>query len=77
MDKYQREMINELSACTFLPGSYQKRFVRDLSTKPDDYELSEKQTAFLEKLHYMYRKQIGKHRGRGYGYERTLFEEAT
>lgn len=73
MEQYQRDMINELRACTFLPGSYQKRFVRDMSTKPDDYELSEKQAAFLEKLHYMYREQIGR-KVRKPQYERTLFE---
>lgn len=58
MTPEQREQIQLLSHCVMLPGSYEKRFVRDMSTKPDDEVLSEKQAAFLEKTFHRYRKQI-------------------
>ena len=51
-------MIEALSRCTFGVGSYQKYFVRDLSTMPHDKKLSDKQWVYLDKLYYMYRKQI-------------------
>lgn len=57
----QKRMIAALSYCTFLPGSYPKRFVRDMRWRMEnepDTELSEKQAAYLEKLAWMYRKQI-------------------
>jgi hypothetical protein len=47
-----------LCRCTFAPGSYAKRFVHDLATKSADYELSDKQERYLDKLYYMYRNQI-------------------
>jgi hypothetical protein len=53
------QALNLLNRCTFLPGSFAKRFVRDLSGKEDKqgYELSEKQKRYLWKLVYQYRKQ--------------------
>jgi hypothetical protein len=63
MTDEQRQKIRDLARCTFLPASYPKRFVRDmeslLSVEPSP-ELSEKQATYLDKLHHMYRRQIGK-----------------
>lgn len=58
MSAEQYQKIQALKRCTFLPGSYQKRFVRDMSAKPEDFELSEKQAVYVDKLYYMYRRQI-------------------
>lgn len=60
MTPEQRRKINILwNKVTFLPGAYDKRFVGDLYSKPDDYELSDKQAAFLEKTFWRYRRQHG------------------
>lgn len=60
MTSEQRAKVKDLIRCTFLPGSYQKRFVQDLHARlEDDTPLSEKQAAYLDKLHHMYRRQIG------------------
>ena len=59
MTQEQKQMLAALRNCTFLPGSYDKRFVNDMSNKAEDYELSDKQAVFLEKLHHRYRRQIG------------------
>lgn len=58
MDSEQITMIEALNRCTFAVGSYQKRFVRDMSTMPHDKKLSDKQSLFLDKLYWLYRKQI-------------------
>lgn len=55
--------IQALCHCTFLPGSYAKRFVRAMGSKKPDDELTEKQIAYLDKLYWMYRKQINYWRG--------------
>lgn len=66
MTPEQYVKIHALSLCTFLPASYEKRFVRDMCSLPFDSELSEKQTAFLNKLYHRYREQISaKHTGAG------------
>jgi hypothetical protein len=59
MTEQQQQWIAELSRCSFYPGSYDKRFVRDLESYSPDKELTEKQAAFLEKLAWRYRKQRG------------------
>ena len=58
MNEQQRKKVNELNRCTFLPGSYAKRFVRDMHSTPDDQELTVKQAYYLDKLYYNYRGQI-------------------
>lgn len=58
MTPEQRNKVNLLRRCRFLPGSFDKRFVRDMSTKSDDYELSKKQATYLDKTFTRYRKQI-------------------
>lgn len=60
MTTEQRQQINALRQCTFLPGSYDKSFVIGMSNKPDTDELNEKQAAFLAKLFHRYRRQISK-----------------
>lgn len=63
MTTEQNLKIQALCHCTFLPGSFQKRFVRDMGNKTPDSELTEKQSAYLDKLYWMYREQINYWRG--------------
>lgn len=58
MTSEQSLKIQALYHCTFLPGSFQKRFVRDMSAKTITDELTEKQAVYLDKLYWMYREQI-------------------
>lgn len=59
MTPEQRRKIQDLNSyCRFGVGAYDKRFVRHMATMPDDYELSPKQSAFLDKTHHRYREQI-------------------
>lgn len=61
MTDEQRRLILRLSKCTFLPGSYEKRFVRSmaaLANSKGETELSEKQAAFLAKVGHRYRRQL-------------------
>lgn len=51
--------LRELASCTFLPGSWNKRFVRDLSTLGPYDLLSPKQEVTVERLAHLYRRQIG------------------
>lgn len=63
MTKEETKMIAALSKCNFLPGSYQKRFVKDMSylLAYDDIDnskpLSENQHNFLVLLFHKYRNQ--------------------
>lgn len=62
MTDQQKRWLRQLAGCTFLPGSYDKRFVRDLNARlaaNPESELTEKQAAFLRKTAYRYRKQRG------------------
>lgn len=59
MTEQQRIWLGQLSRCMFLPGSWDKRFVRDVSAYPADHELTDKQAAALHKLAYRYRRQRG------------------
>jgi hypothetical protein len=59
MTDQQQRWIEELSHCSFYPGSWDKRFVRDLATFPPEQELSEKQAAALARVAWRYRKQRG------------------
>lgn len=58
MTDEQHRNLRRLNQCTFLPGSYTKRFVRDMASRPKEYELTEKQAAYLDKLVHQYRKQL-------------------
>lgn len=57
MTEQQRQWIAELAKCSFYPGSYDKRFIRDMEGRAADEALTEKQAAFLERLAYRYRRQ--------------------
>lgn len=58
MDQQQRQKIKALSHCRFSAGGYAKRFVGNMTSKPDEYTLSNKQATYLDKLHWQYRNQI-------------------
>jgi hypothetical protein len=58
MTDEQYAAIQLLTRCTFLPGSYEKRFVGDMSLKLKTDELTERQSAFLARVAYRYRGQI-------------------
>lgn len=51
-------IITKLSACKFLPGTWAKRFVRDLSNASPEVKLSEKQVEWLYRLVYRMRKSL-------------------
>ena len=51
--------IQELSTCKFLPGSWQKRFVRKLAAQPRDYALSTKQREIVWRIAASWGKQLG------------------
>jgi hypothetical protein len=61
MTPVQIDTAKKLGTCRFLPGSFDKRFARDMESiaknKPE-HELTEKQSAYLEKLAYKFRRQI-------------------
>lgn len=59
------EQISALRKCTFLPGSYDKRFVRDVGSCLDNMpekELTERQVTYIKTLYHKYRKQIQNHK---------------
>ena len=52
-----------LQKCTFLPGSFDKRFAGDIASiarNNPTVELSQKQIAYLTVLFHKYRNQLGK-----------------
>lgn len=62
MNETQIRKALALGKCTFLPGSYQKRFAGNMehaARHHPEQELSKKQADYLEQLFHMYRKQIG------------------
>jgi hypothetical protein len=62
MTPEQLRAITLLSRCTFLPGSYDKRFVRSMrqmSEAPEPIPLTEKQDALLWVMVHRYRRQHG------------------
>jgi hypothetical protein len=58
MTDYQHKLIQALQKATFPPGTFTKRFVRDLGYKKQGDALTPKQAAYLLKVGYMYRRQI-------------------
>jgi hypothetical protein len=51
------KMACDLSRCSFLPGSFDKRFAKQL-VNWKDREMTEKGREMLKKLHHKYRRQI-------------------
>lgn len=82
MEAKERSKLRGLSFCTMLPGSYEKRFVRELVSKPSGYELSPNQKRMLDVLYWRYRGQINSliERGRNFVYptepQEIVIEEA-
>lgn len=54
----ERIAIENLARCTFLPGSWNKRFAKGLVALPENHALTVKQRECLWKLVYRYRRQI-------------------
>ncbi len=53
----------KLRRCSFLPGSWDKRFARDIGFVAEHHpakELTERQSKCLDNLVHKYRRQIGK-----------------
>lgn len=59
MTDEQQKWIGQLAKCSFLPGSWEKRFVHDLATFPPEKELTQRQAAALRRIAWRYRKQRG------------------
>lgn len=53
--------LQALKRCTFYPGSFDKRFVRDVSSLGEYDLLTIKQIEQVERLAFRYRKQLSKH----------------
>ncbi len=51
----ERSMLAALARCTFLPGSFEKRFVRSIG---DVTALTERQRAVFYRTFYRYRRQM-------------------
>lgn len=51
----QQKMTKQLAMCRFLPGSFEKKFARDMAGATT---LTTGQAEYLQKLHHRYRKQI-------------------
>ena len=60
MTELEVETIQRLKRCRFLPGSWQKRFVRSLATKPATATLSEAQSDLLWRVARSWSKQLGR-----------------
>lgn len=60
MTEEEIETILALSACTFLPGSWDKRFVQDMTHEASQLNplITEKQAQQLPRLRHRYRKQL-------------------
>jgi len=62
MTESQMNMVLDLHRCTFLPGSFEKRFVKSLfnsMARIENKPLTEKQSRYLAQTFHKYRKQIG------------------
>lgn len=84
MTPEQRLAIELLSRCTFLPASYDKRFVRSMvqmAEAPEPVSLTERQDALLWRMVHRYRRQHRKCtcleclQPKGNPYQESLFEE--
>lgn len=60
MDPRYFDALQALRYCRFLPGSFDKRFVRDLSSLPSDAPLTERQMAQVERLVVHFRTQLAR-----------------
>lgn len=60
MTETDYNILQALARCSFQPGSWVKRFVRDLAAMPTDAVLSEKQQAALHRTAWHYRTQLSR-----------------
>ena len=60
MTDLQKQIATALKNCSFLPGSFDKRFVRKMDT---DKEMTEKGLRFMLVLLEKYRRQIPNYEG--------------
>jgi hypothetical protein len=58
MTEEQKRVFNALETCRFMPGTFEKRFVRTLAEHFLDRELSEKQETMLWHIAFSWRKQM-------------------
>lgn len=58
MKEETHQLIQRLAKCTYLPGSKEKRFVRQMAALPLDAVLTENQLMYLGIVKYRYRKQL-------------------
>jgi hypothetical protein len=58
MEPHYLHLILALNACTMLPASWDKRFIRSLGVFVIDDSLSERQIEQLERMAFRYRKQL-------------------
>jgi hypothetical protein len=59
MTEYEHKYVNLLRGCQMIPGSYEKRFVRDLANRGGSpVPLTPRQRHFLGQLVYKYRRQL-------------------
>ncbi len=61
--EHEIALAKALGACSFLPGSSQKRFARDLAFVAEhspDRELTDRQRHYLQLMAWRYRRQIPK-----------------
>lgn len=56
-DEYMQ--LKTLSRCTMRPASYEKTFVRDMSSLPEGTEITPKQQRLIANLWHRYRRQHG------------------
>ena len=64
MSPREIEVAKALGACTFLPGSWNKRFAKDikwLAEHTPEKELTPRQSANLVRLAWRYRRQMPAH----------------
>lgn len=60
MTALEQDAARALGKCTYLPGSFEKRFARDMAShaSSESPQITERQRAWLWKQVYRYRKQI-------------------
>jgi hypothetical protein len=56
----QHPIMQALAHVSFAPGTASKRFVRQMASKPADYEYSERATAYVWRIAYIFRRQLPK-----------------
>jgi hypothetical protein len=64
MTDHQRAVAEALSRCSFLPGSHDKRFARDMGASARQTptpDLTERQATHLDRLAFKYRRQMPAH----------------